>query len=228
MKFLFKLIKTIIILLFIGAIFLLITNKTFFFDVYKSNSVKEGIPINRFMYVIDSDTNIKFYTLLKKDTLSNMKKDYLDTLDNCYGIYYYDKDNNITITNYEILSKKNYNIISISYVKSNYCSNDYKLSDMWVYDYINKSIYIDGDILEDDMVHLIDKIYKSKRIDPIITKYKAKYEYKVNCKNDDEEYSLIFKDFNEDELLVKKDVDGKVEFAVYKIDNINEYMKGLK
>ena len=95
MKLIFRLIKIAIIFLIIGGCFYLLINKTFIYDVYKSEVMEdEGIPIKRFMYVIDDDkTNeAKFYTFLSNSTLENMKKDYLDDLELCYGKYYYDKN----------------------------------------------------------------------------------------------------------------------------------------
>lgn len=134
MKLIFRLIKIAIIFLIIGGCFYLLINKTFIYDVYKSEVMEdEGIPIKRFMYVIDDDkTNeAKFYTFLSNSTLENMKKDYLDDLELCYGKYYYDKNNKITITNYDIISNSYYREVKLSYVSDNYCSSDYKLSDMW-------------------------------------------------------------------------------------------------
>lgn len=43
---LFKLIKLLIFVIVVGGLFLLFTNKTFVYDTYKSDDVKEGIPIS--------------------------------------------------------------------------------------------------------------------------------------------------------------------------------------
>ncbi len=231
MKLIFRLIKIAIIFLIIGGCFYLLINKTFIYEVYKTEIMDgEGIPIKRFMYVVDDDETLdaKFYTFLSNSKLDTMKKDYLDKLEYCYGKYYYDKDNNITITNYEVISKDYYRLVKLSYVSDNYCSDDYKLSDMWVYDYINKSGYISGDISEKAMTNLIDKVYKSKRVDPVIKTYTSKYSYKVNCENNDEKYTLIFSDFSENELLVKKVVNGNTKFAVYEVENVINYLEALK
>lgn len=231
MKLIFRLIKIAIIFLIIGVCFYLLINKTFIYENYKSEAMEgEGIPIKRFMYVIENNEKLetKFYTLLSENTLENMKKSYLDTLEYCYGKYYYDKNNEITITNYEIISKDYYKEVNINYVADNYCSENYKLSDMWVYDYISKSAYLNGNITEKNITDLIDKIYKSKKIEPVITDYKKEYSYKVYCENNDEKYTLIFEDFGENELLVKKEVENNVKFAIYEIENIKEYLKGLK
>ena len=127
---LFKLIKLLIFVIVVGGLFLLFTNKTFVYDTYKSDDVKEGIPISRFMYVKENNLDVTFYTFVNKEKLEKVKDEYLKSLDDCYGKYYYDKDNDITITNYEIKSNKYYKEVNISYVKKNYCSSDYKLSDM--------------------------------------------------------------------------------------------------
>ena len=231
MKLILRLIKIAIIFLMIGGCFYLLINKTFMYKVYKTNIMDgSGIPINRFMYVVDNDETLdaKFYTILPGDKLESKKKDYLDSIDSCYGKYYYDKDNNITITNYEVISKDYYRLVKLSYVSDNYCSSDYKLSDMWVYDYINKSGYISGDITEKAMTNLVDDVYRGKRVEPIIKTYTSKYTYKVNCENSDEKYTLIFSDFSENELLVKKEVNGNTKFAVYEIENVVDYLEDLR
>ena len=99
---LFKLIKLLIVIIVVGGLFLLLTNKTFVYDTYKSDDVKEGIPISRFMYVRENNLDVTFYTFVSVEKLESAKDEYLKTLDECYGKYYYDKDNDITITNYEI------------------------------------------------------------------------------------------------------------------------------
>ena len=142
--------------------------------------------------------------------------------------YYYDKNNKITITNYDIISNSYYREVKLSYVSDNYCSSDYKLSDMWVYDYINKSAYLSGDITEKNMTGLVDKIYNSKNVEPVVKNYKNEYSYKVNCENNEEKYTLIFEDFSENELLVKREVNGNTKFAVYEIENVKDYLKSLK
>ena len=103
---LFKLIKLLIVIIVVGGLFLLLTNKTFVYDTYKSDDVKEGIPISRFMYVRENNLDVIFYTFVGVEKLESVKAEYLKTLDECYGKYYYDKDNDITITNYEIKSNK--------------------------------------------------------------------------------------------------------------------------
>lgn len=224
---LFKLIKLLIVIIVVGGLFLLLTNKTFVYDTYKSDDVKEGIPISRFMYVRENNLDVTFYTFVSVEKLESVKDEYLKTLDDCYGKYYYDKDNDITITNYEIKSNKYYKEVNISYVKDNYCSSEYKLSDMWAYEYNSLSAYLDGDISEKAMSNLIDKVYNSKRVEPVISDYKNEYSFKVNCDKNKEPYTLVFEDFGDNQLIVKKEVDGKLTFAVYEINNVRSYLGGL-
>lgn len=224
---LFKLIKLLIVIIVVGGLFLLLTNKTFVYDTYKSDDVKEGIPISRFMYVRENNLDVTFYTFVSVEKLESVKAEYLKTLDECYGKYYYDKDNDITITNYEIKSNKYYKEVNICYVKDNYCSSEYKLSDMWVYEYNSLSAYLDGDISEKAMSNLIDKVYNSKRVEPVISDYKNEYSFKVNCDKNKEPYTLVFEDFGDNQLIVKKEVDGKLIFAVYEINNVRSYLGGL-
>ena len=224
---LFKLIKLLIVIIVVGGLFLLLINKTFVYDTYKSDVVKEGIPISRFMYVRENNLDVTFYTFVSVEKLESVKDEYLKTLDECYGKYYYDKDNDITITNYEIKSNKYYKEVNISYVKDNYCSSEYKLSDMWVYEYNSLSAYLDGDISEKAMSSLIDKVYNSKRVEPVVSDYKNEYSFKVNCDKNKEPYTLVFEDFGDNQLIVKKEVDGKLIFAVYEINNVRSYLGGL-
>ena len=46
--------------------------------------------------------------------------------------------------------------------------------------------------------------------------------------NNEEKYTLIFEDFSENELLVKREVNGNTKFAVYEIENVKDYLKSLK
>ena len=229
MKLIFKLIKIIITLLVIGGLFYLFINKTFIYNVYKNDVMKSGIPIKKFMYVKDDIKNNKanFYTFWPSNSLEEEKDSYLKKLELCYGKYYYDKDNDVTITEYKINDKNYYKEVNISYVKDNYCSDEYKLSDMWVYEYNSLSAYLDGDISEKAMSGLIDKVYNSKNIEPVITDYKNKYSLKVNCDKNGDKYSLIFEDFNDNQLLVKKEVNGNIKFAVYEIEDVKMYLEGL-
>lgn len=229
MKLIFKLIKIIITLLVIGGLFYLFINKTFIYNVYKNDVIKSGISIKRFMYVKDDIKNNKanFYTFWPSNSLEEEKDSYLKELELCYGKYYYDKDNDVTITEYKINDKNYYREVIINYVNDNYCSDEYKLSDMWVYEYNSLSAYIDGDISEKAMTNLIDKVYNSKNIEPVITNYKNKYSLKVNCDKNGDKYSLTFEDFNDNQLLVKKEVNGNIKFAVYEIEDVKMYLEGL-
>lgn len=229
MKLIFKLIKIIITLLVIGGLFYLFINKTFIYNVYKNDVIKSGIPIKRFMYVKDDIKNNKanFYTFWPSNSLEEEKDSYLKKLELCYSKYYYDKDNDVTITEYKINDKNYYREVIINYVNDNYCSDEYKLSDMWVYEYNSLSAYIDGDISEKAMTNLIDKVYNSKNIEPVITNYKNKYSLKVNCDKNGDKYSLTFEDFNDNQLLVKKEVNENIKFAVYEIEDVKMYLEGL-
>ena len=77
---LFKLIKLLIVIIVVGGLFLLLTNKTFVYDTYKSDDVKEGIPISRFMYVRENNLDVTFYTFVSVEKLESAKDEYLKTL----------------------------------------------------------------------------------------------------------------------------------------------------
>ena len=74
---LFKLIKLLIFVIVVGGLFLLFTNKTFVYDTYKSDDVKEGIPISRFMYVKENNLDVTFYTFVSVEKLERVKDEYL-------------------------------------------------------------------------------------------------------------------------------------------------------
>lgn len=232
MKALFNLIRVAIIFLLIGGIFFLIINETFINEVFKTEVMDgDGISINRFMYLVPSDnkTDAVFYTPVSYSKLESKKKSYLDTLDNCYGIYYYDKNNDITITKYDIENNKYLKKVYISYSSGNYCSGDYKLTDMWVYEYTNMSSFVSGDITEKAMNGLIDTIYKSKEVeDPVINNYKSTISINVLCNNNGNDYNLYFEDFNDNELIVRREEKGVVKFKVYYIENVRDFLNSLE
>lgn len=232
MKALFSLIKVAIVFLLIGGIFFLFINETFIYEVYKTENMDgDGISINRFMYLVPSDnkTDAVFYTPVSYNKLESKKKSYLDTLDSCYGIYYYDKNNNITITKYDIENNKYLKKVYISYSSGNYCSGDYKLTDMWVYEYTNLSSFISGDITEKAMNNLIDTIYKSKYVEnPVISNYKNSISINVFCSNNGNDYNLYFEDFSDNELIVRREEKGVVKFAVYNIENVRNLLNSLE
>lgn len=231
MKSLFKLIKLFLVVLVVGLIVLLGINKTFIYTTFKSDEMNgAGIPIERFMYLVkEKEGTANFKSPLSNNYLESKKDDYLKNLENCYNKYYYDKDNDITITKYDIDNNKYLRNVEISFVKDNYCSSNYVLSDMWVYEYNELSSYASGDITEKGMVSLIKKVYESKRVDnPSITDYEASVKIKVNLKISSDDYFLEFQDFSENELLVKKTYKDKLSFAVYEMDNVTDFLNNLE
>ena len=73
---LFKLIKLLIVLVVIGGLFLLLTNKAFVYDTYKGDNVKKGIPISRFMYVRENNLDVTFYTFVSVEKLESVKDEF--------------------------------------------------------------------------------------------------------------------------------------------------------
>ena len=231
MKAIFKLIKWIIILAIITLIVLLVTNKTFIYENYKTDGMaSNGISIPRFMYLFkEEDKQATFITPLNMDYLNTKKDNYLNNLTKCYNKYYYDKDNDISITNYTITDKEYYRLIDITYSNINYCSSDYILRDMWVYEYSTLSTYVKGDITSDAMMKLISTIYNSKRVDdPKFIDYESKVDIQVECSLNDNNYILEFKDYAKDELAVIKKTKDTEAMAVYKIDNIVNFLNTLE
>lgn len=230
MKSLFKLIKLLLTVFVVGIVALLFVNKTFIYEVYNSDDIASGIPIRRFTYLYDNkDNSLKFITPLSSNYLSSKKDDYLNGLESCFGMYYYDKDNDITITEYKIIDKDYFRNINISYVKDNYCGDKYVLSDMWFYEYINLTEFMSGDITEKAMNGLIDKLYNSKRVeDPIVKDYDSKISLIVNLKLLDDDYTLTFSDFSQNELIVKKVMGENQEFVIYEVEDSLSYLNSLE
>ena len=233
LKWMFGAIKLVLVFGFIALAFLLLINKTFINERYLEDFMfGEGIPINRFMYFqnINDDLTATFISPLNYETLNKTRNDYLDGLEQCYDRYYYDRDNGITIIDYEISNNKYLRNISIHMANENYCSEDYKLSDMWLYDYENLSLYVNGDITEDAMSELISTVHGAERIDnpSINDDYESRVILKVNASINGISYTLTFQDFSESELIVIKEMNNNTQFGVYAIENVIDFLNGLE
>ncbi len=232
MKTIIGLIKIVLVFAFMALAFVLLVNKTFVYEKYQDEEMKsDGIPISRFMYFtkLSNDLNANFISPLSANYLKKYKNDYLDGLKQCYGKYYYDEANDITVLKYDVIDLDYYRSVNIQFAYDNYCSDEYILSDMWVYEYNELSEYVNGDILESKMVDIIKKIYESTRNnDAIINdEYKSEIEIKVNCRIEDENYILTFKDFSENELLIIKEEKGVKQFAIYNVENVKDFLNSL-
>ena len=224
MKWIFGAIKLVLVFGFMALAFLLLINKTFINEVYLEDfMIGDGIPIKRFMYFqnINSDLTANFITPLNYETLNNAKNSYLESLEKCYDRYYYDSNNAITIIDYDISNDKYLRSVSIHMANDNYCSEDYKLSDMWIYDYENLSLYVNGDITQNAMSRVISTIHEAERVNnpTIVDDYEAEVILKVNASTESIGYTLTFQDFSENELLVIKQMNNKTQFAVYTLEN---------
>ncbi len=233
LKWMFGAIKLVLVFGFIALAFLLLINKTFINERYLEDFMfGEGIPINRFMYFqnINDDLTATFISPLNYETLNKARNDYLDGLEQCYDRYYYDRDNGITIIDYEISNNKYLRNISIHMANENYCSEDYKLSDMWLYDYENLSLYVNGDITEDAMSELINAVHGAEKIDnpSINDDYESRIILKVNASINGISYTLTFQDFSESELIVIKEMNNNTQFGVYAIENVIDFLNGLE
>ena len=233
MKWIFGAIKLVLVFGFMALAFLLLINKTFINEVYLEDfMIGEGIPIKRFMYFqnINSDLTANFITPLNYETLNNAKNSYLESLEKCYDRYYYDSNNAITIIDYDISNDKYLRSVSIHMANDNYCSEDYKLSDMWIYDYENLSLYVNGDITQNAMSRVISTIHEAERVNnpTIVDAYEAEVILKINASTESIGYTLTFQDFSENELLVIKQMNNKTQFAVYTLENVIDFLNSLE
>lgn len=232
-KLLLGLIEIIIIFAIVALAFLLCINKTFINENYVEDfMLDEGIPIPRFMYFenLTNDLMASFITPVSYDSLNKAKEEYLATLEKCYGRYYYDEKNAITIIDYDINNDKYLRKVSIKMANDNYCSEDYQLSDKWIYEYENLSLYVTGDITKEAMDSLVKKIYESEKVsDPIINdEHESTVSINVNASIESVGYSLTFKDFSTNELIVIKEKGNDTQFAVYEIENVIDYLNSLE
>lgn len=233
MKWIFGTIKLVLIFGFMALAFLLLINKTFINEVYLEDfMIGDGIPIKRFMYFEDLNSNLtaSFITPLGYESINEAKNSYLETLEKCYDRYYYDSNNAITIIDYDITNDKYLRRVSIHMANGNYCSDDYKLSDMWLYDYENLSLYVNGDITQNAMSEIISTIHSSEKVDnpTIVDDHEAEVILKVNASMDGVGYSLTFEDFSENELIVIKEMNNKTQFAVYTVENVIDFLNSLE
>lgn len=232
MKAIFQIIRLVIAFALIIGTFYLLINKTFIYETYKSEVMEgDGIAIKRFVYFLNEndDLQARFLSPMKLEYLNEMKNNYLNSLTKCYDRYYYDENNNITIEDYRIINHDYYRDIIIKYSVENYCSDDYVLRDMWVYEYVTFSRYISGPITSKSVKDLVDKVAQTERVkDPVITDYNSEVSYTIMVERDGSSYDLIFEDFSESELKVTKKVGGFEQWGVYKMDNVVEYLNSLE
>ena len=231
MKLILNIITIGLVFLFMAGAFLLLINKTFIYETYKEDVMSgEGIPISRFMYYQETNNSGSiFITPLSANYLNTYRSNYLNDLEQCYGEYYWDEDNAITITKYQVIDNSYYRSVNIAFVEDNYCSDEYILSDMWVYEYNNVSDYVDGDISQVAMNALINTVYSAVRVsDPVIDdSYEKQINLVITCSNLDGEYTLTFSDFSDSELLIVKENSKGRQFAVYEIADVVNYLKNL-
>lgn len=231
MKLILNIITIGLVFLFMAGAFLLLINKTFIYETYKEDVMTgEGIPISRFMYYQETNNSGSiFITPLSANYLNTYRSNYLNDLEQCYGKYYWDEDNAITITKYQVIDNSYYRSVNIAFVEDNYCSDEYILSDMWVYEYNNVSDYVDGDISQVAMNALINTVYSAVRVsDPVIDdSYEKQINLVITCSNLDGEYTLTFSDFSDSELLIVKEDSKGRQFAVYEIADVVNYLKNL-
>ena len=231
MKLILNIITIGLVFLFMAGAFLLLINKTFIYETYKEDVMTgEGIPISRFMYYQETNNSGSiFITPLSANYLNTYRSNYLNDLEQCYGEYYWDEDNTITITKYQVIDNSYYRSVNIAFVEDNYCSDEYILSDMWVYEYNNVSDYVDGDISQVAMNALINTVYSAVRVsNPVIDdSYEKQINLVITCSNLDGEYTLTFSDFSDSELLIVKEDSKGRQFAVYEIADVVNYLKNL-
>ena len=232
MKFLFSIVKVVISIGLALGLLLALINQTFIYTVYKTDYMDDGgITMPRFVYMLDSSSDTKgdFITWNSKEVLEDNKNNYLNNLASCYGKYYYDQENDITILNYKITDNGLYRTVNIEYDTNNYCSDNYILSDTWIYEYKELSKIEEININEASMTRLIDILNNAKRnINPVVDdNYKSSKSINLLCSLKTSKYSLEIKDFSENEIVVIREEANKKKFAVYEVGNAKATLEGL-
>lgn len=230
-----------IVLIVIGCLIaillvVLLTNKTFFKDKYKS------IPLPTGSYYINSNT---FYNIRSFKSIDNDINEYLDTLTSCYDDgYFYDKDLDISIIKYHIQDEGLYNRITLDYEKGNICDVEYTLSDKW-YDDIKKNDLKEVEFIQCtendclttkvnvDLDKFIDDVKKFDRVpnkDFVDFEYKDTNNYLGIYFTDDHTYGNAYKLLRYKNYLAVILIDGNdfAKNALYKVDDdANKYIQSL-
>lgn len=233
MKFIFSLIKVLVCIGLALLALMLLINQTFLKDVFLTKDMSgNGIPVERFTYMFNQPnmSKARFISLASLETLNKTKEDYMSGLKTCYGMYHYDKENDITILKYNVSDSGLYRNMFIEYVLDNYCSDDYILSDSWIHEYNNYSKLEEISVSEASVIDLIGKLFSAKRnLSPVIPKdYKAEVTIELHAVQKDGKYYIDIKDFGENEILVVKTKANQKQFAVYTYEGAKEYLKSLK
>ena len=227
MKFIFKLIGVVISISAAVLLLALLINDTFIKTEFKMEGMNaNGITIPRFLYLVNNNPNnstYHFYTFLPYENLTQAKDNYLKNLD------YYDKDNDITITKYNILNNNILKEVFIGIDYTNYCSERYVLSDTWLEDYKNTGKIYDLNITLSNLANLMNTLTQAKRnINPTINpNYKSEFSITYNYFQKNIHYYMEIKDASEDEILVIKTVNEDKSFAIYEMPQAKEYLKSL-
>ena len=112
-----NMVESIVIIVSSLIFIILLCNKTFFHEEYKTKNVEMDIPLLYF-FTGDDGEKIEFMTFRESKYDEKYFDNYLDTLDlyNCNDkVFYYDKDKNTTI--YSIKVKKSFavNTVIVNY-----------------------------------------------------------------------------------------------------------------
>lgn len=233
MKFILRIIGVIISIGLALLLLMILINLTFFKETYKTSYMDgEGIPVVKYMYhMFNSTDNLgKFITFAGVDDVNTVKNNYTSKLESCYGKYYYDSANNITLIDYKVVDQGLYRDVAINYQYGNYCSGDYQLSDDWITIYTDQSKLEESNITITSAVLLMLELQNSERVsNPIIDDtYKSEVSINLFCSQLlANKYTIEIKDFKEDEILVVKTLVNEKQFAVYKVENAKEFLRGL-
>ncbi len=114
---------------------------------YSNKLINLGVP--KFSFLMQNkENNYSFKSFRGKEVLKNEVKDFLNTLDfmTCNDtVYYYDKNSDVTIIDYNVISNLLYSTISYSVRSGNYCDRFKVVEYGDILGGLNKRRYTDND-----------------------------------------------------------------------------------
>ena len=117
-----KIIEWTFLIIFILILFILLCNRTFFKDEYRTSKIKLNIPMLTF-FVSDTGEELTLTTLRKSDYVKSFFEDELESMTryNCNGGYsfFYDEDSGAAIYSISVTKKGILKSINVRYVNGN-------------------------------------------------------------------------------------------------------------
>ena len=157
---------------------------------YSNKLINLGVP--KFSFLMQNkENNYSFKSFRGKEVLKNEVKDFLNTLDfmTCNDtVYYYDKNSDVTIIDYNVISNLLYSTISYSVRSGNYCDRFKVVEYGDILGGLNKRRYTDNDNIYIEFIpsyieensFVSDLIIVDKNTDEVLEDSSGTFEIKGN------------------------------------------------